>query len=413
MSNWKTYKIGDLVTMGILERPTDGNHGEIHPKGSDFLPEGIPFIMATDIKNGQIDFVNCKRISKQQANNLRKGFAIEGDVLLTHKASLGRTTIVPKLTSDYIMLTPQVTYYRIKDPKRLSNSFLYHYFNSKNFQTVLDIFGGGGSTRAYIGITEQLNLPISCPDDLPTQTRIANILSSLDDKIELNRQMNQTLEQMAQALFKKYFVDDEGLKLDMSLLEFADLLTGGTPQTSVKEYWDGHIHWLSAKDVTPNSGGFIIETERKITEKGIKESHAKLLPAYATVITARGTVGKYCLIPSPMAISQSNYALKAKGRDAAFVLFRIVAAKIEEMQRNSYGTVFDTITTQTLRNITISVPSDEVIENLERLLKPIYIKILESEYENQHLAKIRDTLLPKLMNGEIEINNPVADEILS
>ena len=114
-----------------------------------------------------------------------------------------------------------------------------------------------------------------------------------------------------------------------------------------------------------------------------------------------------------MAISQSNYALKAKGRDAAFVLFRIVAAKIEEMQRNSYGTVFDTITTQTLRNITISVPSDEVIENLERLLKPIYIKILESEYENQHLAKIRDTLLPKLMNGEIEINNPVADEILS
>jgi type I restriction enzyme, S subunit len=148
MSNWTKRKVSDLVNLDIIEKPLDGNHGEIHPKGDDFINSGIPFIMASDINNSFIDLKTCKFISKEQAKILRKGFAKTGDVLLTHKASIGRTAIVPKISDEYILLTPQVTYYRVKDHSKLNNSYLKYYFDSKPFQDVLASFSGAGSTRA-------------------------------------------------------------------------------------------------------------------------------------------------------------------------------------------------------------------------------------------------------------------------
>lgn len=129
--DWEAKTVGELVDEQILEKPLDGNHGEIHPKHTDFVSSGIPFIMATDIKNGKIDFERCKYITIELANTLRKGFAKEGDVLLTHKASMGRTAIVEKTEHPFLMLTPQVTYYRIKNRERLSSYFLMQYFNLK------------------------------------------------------------------------------------------------------------------------------------------------------------------------------------------------------------------------------------------------------------------------------------------
>ena len=101
---WGFLSVGELVEQNIISKPLDGNHGEIHPKGTDFVSEGIPFVMATDIKNGKVDLDNCKFITKKQADSLNKGFAITDDVLLTHKASLGRTAIVGEIETPYIKI---------------------------------------------------------------------------------------------------------------------------------------------------------------------------------------------------------------------------------------------------------------------------------------------------------------------
>lgn len=207
-AEWKVFTVANLVEQGIIEKPLDGNHGGIHPKGDDFVETGIPFIMASDIENGHINYSTCKYISPKQANGLRKGFAKTGDVLLTHKATIGRTAIVGALKTPYIVLTPQVTYYRIVDHSKLDNQYLKYYFDSNEFQQIFSLWAGGGSTRDYLGITEQQRLPILLPT-LETQRRIAEVLSAFDDKIELNRQMIQTLEAMAQAIFKSWFVDFE------------------------------------------------------------------------------------------------------------------------------------------------------------------------------------------------------------
>ena len=108
--DWEETTVGGLVKRGVLERPLDGNHGSIHPKGTDFVASGVPFIMASDLIGGGIDMVNCSFISIEQANSLRKGFARRGDVLLSHKATLGRTALIGEIPGDFVMLTPQVTY---------------------------------------------------------------------------------------------------------------------------------------------------------------------------------------------------------------------------------------------------------------------------------------------------------------
>lgn len=181
-SEWDVRTINDLIKENIIIDVMDGNHGEIHPKASDYVDIGIPFIMANNLKNGKLDIENCKFISYEQAKSLRKGFAREGDVLLTHKGTLGETAIVPKLNDEYIMLTPQVTYYRVSDNNILINRYLKVYFDSKKYQDKLKSFGSQ-STRDYVGITEQRKLSIVLPT-IEEQEKIALILSTVDGQID-------------------------------------------------------------------------------------------------------------------------------------------------------------------------------------------------------------------------------------
>lgn len=191
--SWDVVTVQDLVDREILARPIDGNHGEIHPKTSDFVPSGIPFIMASDLKGGVVNLDTCNFITKERADRLRKGFSLPGDVLLSHKATIGETALVPEV-EHYIMLTPQVTYYRVSNHQLLSNRYLRCYFDSPNFQKPLKTVAGDGSTRAYIGITKQRSLPILVPD--------------IDDQRELARISGRFDQKIRQAIYKKQSYDD-------------------------------------------------------------------------------------------------------------------------------------------------------------------------------------------------------------
>lgn len=169
--------VRQLVDDGVIERPLDGNHGELHPKTSDFVGSGIPFIMASDLKRGQVDLEHCSFISAELAQTLRKGFARTGDVLLSHKATMGRTAIVGALQTPFIVLTPQVTYYRVRDQRQLDRRYLLYYFQSPHFQDLFLSWADAGSTRSYLGITAQLDLPIKVPE-IDTQRHIAEVSTS-------------------------------------------------------------------------------------------------------------------------------------------------------------------------------------------------------------------------------------------
>jgi type I restriction enzyme M protein len=170
--------VQELIDGGVIDSPQDGNHGELHPTAKDYVAHGIPFVMANDIQEGQLNLITCKHIPEKLAKRLRIGFAKSGDLLLSHKGSIGLTTSVPDSIGEFIMLTPQVTYYRVKDSTRLRSKFLLATLQSEQFQRVLQV-RAKQSTRDYIGILAQRELPMSIPD-VDEQDRILGNLEKID-----------------------------------------------------------------------------------------------------------------------------------------------------------------------------------------------------------------------------------------
>ena len=187
--------VSELVDSGVLQKPFDGNHGEQHPKASDYVDNGVPFLMASDLKNGLVDTVNCKFIPNTIAKNLRIDSSKNNDILLTHKGTIGRTAIL-KTDLDLVVLTPQVTSYRILNENILLRDYLFNYFKSPYFQKILFTIAKSGSTRAYIGITKQLDLLIPIPE-LETQKNICkNIYNFENNYFKLSENLNNKITKL-------------------------------------------------------------------------------------------------------------------------------------------------------------------------------------------------------------------------
>ncbi|SGY99634.1 Restriction endonuclease S subunit [Moritella viscosa] len=201
---WVKYSIETLVQDKLIFAPKDGNHGNIHPKSTDYVEHGIPFIMANNIKNGEIDLLKCSHLTKEQADNLQKGFAKEEDVLLTHKGTVGRVTVVRRSEFPYLMLTPQVTYYRVRDKEKLLNKFLAFAFISEEYQQELKNVSGGG-TRAYVGITAQQKLSIVIPPTFEEQKKVADYLLSVDELIIAQCQKLESFKVHKKGLMQQLF----------------------------------------------------------------------------------------------------------------------------------------------------------------------------------------------------------------
>lgn len=288
-----------------------------------------------------------------------------------------------------------------------------------------------------LGLAREDFLSFPAPEPTPTQNRIVQALSMLDDKIELNRRMNETLEGVARALFKSWFVDfdpvrakaegrDTGLPKTLADLfparffeseigeipegwklqafsETVEVLGGGTPKTSVAKYWNGDIPWFSVVDAPANSDVWVMDTEKKVTREGIENSSAQILPVRTTIISARGTVGRIALVGASMAMNQSCYGLRAKYGKEGFFNYFMTRQLVAILQQRAHGSVFDTITRDTLAGVPVALPRAELIEAFDRRVGPVLDRIRTALVESRVLASLRDVLLPKLISGELRV----------
>lgn len=242
---------------------------------------------------------------------------------------------------------------------------------------------------------------------LPTkleQKAIASVLSSLDDKIDLLHCQNKTLESMAETLFRQWFdVDSNDEWQEKNVLDIFTLVGGGTPKTSVAEYWTDEIPWISGGDISAAHQGYLYSTEKSISLAGLQNSSAKLLPKNSTVISARGTVGKYALLARDMAFSQSNYGIVSKIGNYPFFIYLLVGFIVDDLLTAAYGSVFDTITTRTFESVNLKFPSLNSIEKFNEEISPIFSKKETNTQQIKTLETLRDTLLPKLMSGEVRV----------
>ena len=389
-SGWRACKLGSTGRTITGKTPSKDNPEDW---GSEVL-----FITPSDYKNyGKKAFSSIRMLSKIGVEKQKNRFLPIRSVLVTCIGSdMGKTVInaLPCVTNQQINAI-------IPDQEKVDSDYLYYV--TKDLYETLSSLGSDGTAVPILNKSDFENIDILLPP-LPEQKAIAAVLSSLDDKIDLLHRQNQTLEAMAQTLFRQWFIEEAREDWEeSSLLELIELVGGGTPKTSEPMYWDGVIPWLSGGDIAANHKGFVNSTQKSITVEGLNNSSTKLLPKFSTVISARGTVGKYCLLSEEMAFSQSNYGILPKVENCYFFTNLLIGYAVDELQSAAYGSVFDTITTSTFKEAVFLIPPFEKILQFEKMISFQFVKQLSNQKQIKTLTQLRDMLLPKLMSGEIRV----------
>lgn len=406
-----------------------------------WMDSGVVVLRNQNIRNGRLDLSQPSYTDEAHfADRTRRALPREGDLVITREAPMGEVCMIPPdlrccLGQRMVLLRPNRQH---ADP-----GYLLYALQSKTVQHEIGVNEGTGSTvsNLRIPLLEALRIPTR---PVPEQRAISEILGTLDDKIELNRRMNETLEAMARALFQSWFVDfdpvrakaegrDPGLPQphadlfpgsfeDSELGEiprgwrvksFADtieILGGGTPKTSVKDYWGGDIPWFSVVDAPAVSEVWVVDTEKKISNAGVENSSTRVLPVGTTIISARGTVGRIALVGTPMAMNQSCYGLRGLSGTLGFFSYFSTRELVVRLQQHAHGSVFDTITRDTLAGVSVVEPPMGLVEQFELGVAPWLDRILVGLQEARTLATLRDTLLPKLISGELRV--PDAERFL-
>lgn len=321
----------------------------------------------------------------------------------------------------------------VKDFKGHDPRFIYYLMRSIDF-TKFNV-GSGVPTLNRNHLSSLLVNELG----LDREKAISKQLGDIDDKIALNTQTNQTLEQIAQAIFKSWFVDfdpvkakmngeqpegmdaataslfpeklvsDTGLPEGWKLSEIGDEVTvvgGGTPSKKNDDFWvDGHIHWTSPKDLSGVQDKVLLDTASKVTEAGLKKISSGLLPVDTVLLSSRAPVGYLALAKVPMAINQGYIAMKCEKQLPPEFVLQWCVHSMDEIKQRASGSTFAEISKKSFKPISVVVPNFEVLSAYQKLVKPLYDAITSNARQNEQLSTLRDTLLPKLLLGEIKLGD--------
>ena len=424
---WETVKLGDVTTWASGGTPSKGNPA--------FWNGDIPWISASSMKTPLLCDSDLKITPQGLENGSR--LADTDSILLLVRGSELHKRIPVGIATRPVAFNQDVK--ALKVHEAICSEFLFYWLLG-NESMLLGKVEHTGIGAGKLDTIVLKNLRVELPP-LPEQKAIAAVLGALDDKIELNRRMNATLEAMARALFQSWFVDFDPVRAKLDgrqppnlapataalfpdsfqdselgpiprgwevcpLSEKIELLSGGTPKTSEPSYWDGDIPWYSVKDAPSEADVWVIHTEKQVTMEGIANSAAQILPEGTTIISARGTVGKLALIGTPMAMNQSCYGVRGiKGYGDFFTYFALRQATAE-LQQRTHGTVFDTITRQTFETLDCIFPPANLTAAFDRTVEPLLAQVRANLHQSRTLATLRDTLLPKLLSGELTLQTP-------
>lgn len=422
-SEWKTYKLGELIHLV----------GGGTPKTTvpEYWNGEIPWLSVVDFGKGlKKVYQTEKSITEKGLNESSTKILKEGQIIISARGTVGELAVLGR------DMAFNQSCYGIYANEKTENNFLYYLLKYSIVKIKKNTHGAVFDT-----ITKQTfdNIEVSIPESKETQKEIAQILSSLDNKIALNLQMNQTLEAMAQAIFKEWFVNfnfPKSLNLDSfdlpdlhdlknqdnqenpknhssdnglpkgwrrgKLGEIVDVKGGTTPSTTVEEYWNGEYYWSTPKDLSNNQSSVLLDTERKITEAGVRQISSGILPKGTLLLSSRAPIGYLAISQIPISINQGYIAIQEKLVSNLFMLFWL-KQNMDAVKGRANGSTFQEISKSNFKEIEILIPENKVLELFDKIANPIFERIVANEIEIRTLTQTRDTLLPKLMSGQIKL----------
>ena len=386
---FETYKISELINE-IAMGPFGSNI-----KVDCFVDDGVPVLNGSNLEGFELGGKSFRYVTEEKADSLGRANAHKGDIVITHRGTLGQIVYIPE-TAKYNRYIISQSQFRIRCNEKVLPEYLVYYFHTPIGQHKLlsNASQVGVPALARPSSTFQ-KIEVEIPD-LEIQRQVVKIIKSLQDKITLNDKINDNLEQQALELFSNY---QKAADEKICFTEVIQILGGGTPKTKESAYWDGDIPFFTPKDV---GCPYTISTEKAITEDGLNHCNSRLYPVNTVFVTARGTVGKVCMPGVPMAMNQSCYALVGKNLHQLMVYFYALAT-VERLKHKASGAVFDAITTRDFSSEYINRLSEQDEKSFLKIAEPMFQMMLSNIFENKKLENLRDTLLPKLMAGELAV----------
>ena len=432
MSGFERKTVSEWQAEGVL-RVEDGNHGENRPRKDEFADAGMAFIRAADMNDGAILFDSAEKIDERAQARVRKGIGQPGDVLISHKGTVGRVGRAPMECPPFVC-SPQTTFWRVENEGRLDRGYLFSLLRSAGFQAEFAVRSGETDMAGYVSLTSQRALEITLPS-IEVQREIAAILGVLDDKIELNRKTAATLEKMARALYRSWFVDfdpvhakaagqppahmdeataalfpdrfgDDGLPEGWREETLADLIEFNPkeklPKGTVAPYLD-----MKALPTTSMSAEPPINRE---FTSGTKFRARDTLLARITPCLENGKTAMVDeLGESEIGWGSTEFiVMRAKGNVPASLPYCV--ARDASFREEAIGSMTGSsgrqrADAQAIAQIEAAIPCPEVLMAFSQATMPLIEKVHQLGKESQTLAALRDTLLPKLMSGEVRVGD--------
>ena len=403
MEEWKEYKLKDVTSV-----LGDGIHGtpKYDENGTVF------FINGNNLENGKIIIKeNTRRVSVEESIKHRKPLT-DRTILVSINGTLGN---VARYNGEPCILGKSACYFNVKEEFDLI--FIYYVVANGEFRKDIERLATG-TTIKNVSLETMRNYTFYAPS-LKTQKQIASILKSLDDKIEVNRKINENLEQQAQALFKSWFVDFEpfkngefveselgmipkGWRVDRIEDVSQKMASGGTPKSLNKEYYSGNIKWFSTKEL---KDCFLFDSEKHISEDALNNSSAKIFPEGTVLmaIYAAPTVGRLGILTSPATFNQAAVGIVPKENVGSEFVYLSLLSERTNLNNLASGAAQQNLNVGIVKNYIILVPEQKILDRFNRIAKGVFNLLKKNSDESRRLAILRDTLLPKLMSGELKV----------
>ena len=375
----------------------------------------VVLINTSDVLEGKV--LNHKRVPNKGLKGQFKKTFKKNDILYSEiRPANKRFAYINFSPNDYIASTKLMV---LRSKPIVSSYFLFQILKSeivlKNLQMLAESRSG---TFPQITYSELSNVRVKVPP-LPVQDKIVGILSALDSKIENNNKINANLEAQAQALFKSWFVDftpfkdqpfvdselgpiPQGWKVG-KLGDIGEIVGGSTPSKSKPEYYTTHgIAWLTPKDLSTSKAKFTSRGEIDITDEGYNSTSTKLMPRGSVLFSSRAPIGYLTIAKNEICTNQGFKSLVPNGAGTGFIYYTL-RHLTPQIENRATGSTFKEASATLMRSVETIVPPTSILNKFEELLRPILQFQEKKEEENQRLAALRDTLLPKLMSGEIKL----------
>ena len=397
-----TYPMKSLDELGFVGR----GRSRHRPRDAVHLYGGpYPFIQTGDVKSANF-YITKYSQTYSEAGLAQSKLWDAGTLCITIAANIAETAIL-----GINACFPDSIIGFIAEKDKADVRYIKYLFNDlqKQYQQYSQ-----GAAQDNLSQKKLLSLKFPAPP-IEVQKEIADVLSTYDDLLENNRRRIELLERSARLLYREWFVylrfpGHEHVRVvdgvpegweKKTAIDVIDVLSGGTPKTKIPDYWDGTIPFFTPKDATDSP--FVYNTEKYVTEQGLRSCNSSLFEENTLFITARGTVGKLQLAQQPMAMNQSCYALVAESPLNQYFLYCALKAAIEEFRSRAVGAVFDAIIRDTFKLIPFVVPNEVLIQEFTETVTPTFKQIKNLLSQNQKLQKARDLLLPRLMRGEVTL----------